>query len=489
MTILSKSKYLAFLQCAKLLWYNYNAKDKIPPPDAATQAIFDQGHEVGLIARELYPGGIEVGSGIIDMAEVDRLSREALMQRKPLYEAGFIHQQAYARADILVPAERTRWDLFEVKSSTEVKDINLQDLAFQWHTYAGAGVDIRKVFIVYINKMYVRKGEVDPQKLFIQADITADVEPLLKDVKKGIPAALEIISHKTEPDIPIGPQCSDPYECPLKEFCWKFLPRQNVMTLYRIGARGFDLLNEGVLRIMDLPAGVRLTASQAIQAKAVRTRTPQVNRSAIESFLQKLEYPCYYLDFETFGTAIPLFDDSRPYQQIPFQYSLQIQQKPGSKTQQKSFLSDGKSDPRPEVLSRLKDELGDTGSIIAYNASFERNRFAQAVQVLPSFRKWWEKTEPRLVDLLVPFRQFSYYHPDQEGSASIKAVLPALTGKGYEGMEIADGGTASLEFLRVMMTLVSAPERERVRERLVEYCGRDTGGMVEIVEKLNSLRQ
>jgi hypothetical protein len=485
--LLSKSKYLAFLQCSKLLWYHYNARDKVPPPGAATQAIFDQGHEVGLLARQLSPGGIEVGSGIIDPVEVDGLSREALGQREPLYEAGFIHQNAFARADLLVPAGKARWDLLEVKSSTEVKDINLHDLAFQWNTYAGAGLDIRNVFIVHINTAYVKIGAVDPKKLFVQKDVTAQVRPLLEEVKKGIPAALEVVGRRSAPGVPIGPQCNDPYDCPLQDLCWRFLPARSVMSLYRIGGKGFALLEQGVLRIKDLPTDFRLTARQAIQAEAVRTRTPQVNSRALDAFLQQLKYPLYYLDFETFGTAIPIFDDVRPYQQIPFQYSLEIQEKPGRKTRSLSYLSDGKFDPRPEILSRLKRELGDTGSIIAYNASFERNRLAEAVDVFPAYRDWWVKTEPRLIDLLIPFRQFHYYHPDQEGSASIKAVLPGLTGKGYEGMEIADGGMASLEFLRLTMTPVPASEREKVRERLEAYCGRDTGGMVEIVEKLRSL--
>lgn len=487
MTILSKSKYLAFIQCPKLLWYNYNARDKIPPPDAGTQAIFDQGHEVGFQARRLFPDGIEVGAGIIDPFEVDRRSRAALGQRKPLYEAGFINEHAYARADLLIPTGRDSWDLLEVKSSTDVKDINLRDLAFQWHTYSGGGLSLRKAFIVHISRDYVRKGEILPEALFARAEQTREVQPLLKDLKKEIAGALEIIAQKSEPQVAIGPQCSDPYDCPLQELCWKFLPRHSVTSLYRMGARKFELLQRGILSIKDVPAGEHLTAIQAIQARAVRTGSPHVDRAAISEFLEKLEYPLHFLDFETFGTAIPIFDDSRPYQQIPFQYSLEIQQKPGGKTRRISFLSDGKTDPRPEILARLRAELGDAGSILAYNAAFERSRLAEAVELFTSYRDWWTETELRIVDLLAPFRQFCYYHPDQEGSASIKDVLPALTGKGYEGMEISDGTTASLEFLRVMMGPVPSDEQKKVRQRLTEYCGRDTSGMVEIVEKLRGL--
>lgn len=484
---ISKSKYLSGFQCPKLIWYQYNRKGEIPEPDAATQAVFDQGHLVGKLAQSLFPGGLNVSPGTFSIPAVTAATREAVKHRKPLFEAGFTHKKAFARVDVLKPVGKDQWDIIEVKSSTEVKEIHLHDLAFQWYTYAGAGLDIRKVHLMHINNKYVRQGEVEAAALLTSEDVTTDVKPLLKEVGPRIAELTSTIGKRKTPDVLIGPHCDDPYACPLKELCWDFLPEHNVLTLTRIGERGFELVARGLSALKDLPRDFRLTAKQQIQVEALRSRTPYVDHEAIGEFLEQLDYPLYYLDFETFMTAIPLYDGVRPYQMIPFQFSLHVQNSPGGKLTHHSFLATGESDPRPHILSRLKELLGTSGSIVGYNVSFERSRLKESCEAYPKYLPWWKKTEPRLVDLLAPFRAFAYYHPSQKGSASIKAVLPALTGKSYKDLLIADGGTASLEYLRVTFGECEPKERERVRRNLETYCALDTKGMVDIVAALKSL--
>jgi len=251
--------------------------------------------------------------------------------------------------------------------------------------------------------------------------------------------------------------------------------------------KAFELIHSGILDILKLPKSVKLSDQQGIQVTAIRSGKTHIERLGIKSFLSQLNYPIYYLDFETMGTAIPLFDDVRPYQQVPFQFSLHIIQKPGYKPRHESFLAEGRIDPRPEILKRLKRVLGDHGSIVAYNASFETGKLRASCEVYKEYSSWFEKIEERIVDLLSPFKSFYYYHPKQMGSASIKSVLPALTGKGYEGMDIAEGGTASNEFLRVTFgEVIAEKERSTVRKNLEEYCKLDTLAMVEIVNKLQS---
>ena len=487
MPFISKSKYLAGLQCDKLLWTHYNAKDRIPSPDAGLQAIFDQGHEVGELAKSLYPGGIEVAPGTFAIPEVLRASQEAAHRRKPLFEAGFAHGNAYARVDILNPVGKDQWDLIEVKSSTQVKEINLHDVAFQRYTYEGAGFRIRKCFLVCINNEYVRKGEIDPEELFVRHDITEEVRAILPGVKERLGEMTKVIARRKEPDVSIGPQCDDPYVCPLHNLCWDFLPEQSVFTLYRGGAKSFALLATGVQAIADIPHGYKLSAAQGIQVEAVRSEEPHIDEEALGKFLRGMKYPLSYLDFETIGTAIPLFDGVRPYQQVPFQFSLHIVKEEGAKPEHHGFLASGREDPREEILAELKALLGTKGSIVAYNAGFEKRALKESVAVYRKYQTWYEKIEPRFVDLLQPFRAFHYYHPDQQGSASIKSVLPALTGSGYEGMEIADGGTASQEFLRITFGDVPARERQTVRKRLEEYCKKDTMAMVEVVEAIEKI--
>ena len=485
---LSKSTFLMGRQCSKLLWFRYNAKDQIPAPDEATQAVFDQGNEVGALAHQLFPGGIEIDTAPGDFDGAIRRTNEALKLRRPIYEATFAHGGGYARVDILVPVAGHAWDLVEVKSTTSLKeDVHLPDIAFQAYVLTGAGIKLRKCFLAHINGEFVRRGEINPQKFFTLEDVTKPVSAMTRDIEEQIEAMQRVIRAKAHPEIQIGPHCSNPYSCPLQNRCWSFLPEASVFTLYRGGAKGFALLQQGIQKLADIPADVTLSDNQSIQRAALLAGQPHIDRPALAAFLGQIEHPVSYLDFETIGTAIPLFDGVRPYQQIPFQYSLHIRRRANAKPEHRSFLAEGTVDPRSEFMRQLRADLPDTGSVVAYNASFEISRLKECCELLPKFKPWLRKVTPRVVDLLLPFRGFRYHHPDQNGSNSMKAVLPALTGQGYEKLAIQEGGAASREFLRVTFGDVTAAERRRVRRDLEEYCARDTLGMVQIVDRLKRL--
>jgi len=485
---LSKSTFLMGRQCSKLLWFRYNAKDQIPAPDEATQAVFDQGTEIGELAHQLFPGGIVVAPGIIAADEVLAATRKAIQSRQPLYEAAFAYHGGYARADILVPVARDAWDLVEVKSTTQLKeDVHLPDIAFQALVLSGAGIKLRNCFLAYINNRFVRHGAIDPQKFFALKDVTKPVSALSRDIEDQIDAMQRVIGAKSHPEIQIGPHCDNPYTCALHERCWSFLPEASVFTLYRGGQKGFSLLKRGIEKLADIPADVALTDIQTIQRAALLAGQPHIDRPALAAFLGQLEYPVSYLDFETIGTAIPLFDGVSPYQQVPFQYSLHILRSANAKPEHRQFLAEGTADPRPEFMRQLRAALPEIGSVVTYNASFETSRLKECCELLPEFKPWSRKVTPRIVDLLLPFRGFRYYHPQQDGSASMKAVLPALTGQGYEKLTIQEGGAASREFLRVTYGQVTSSERRRVRRDLEEYCGLDTLGMVQIVDQLKRL--
>jgi hypothetical protein len=483
----SKSKFRWGCQCRKLLWYAYNAKDQIPEPDAAQQAIFDQGHEVGALAKSLYPGGMEVSAGVTDFEQVLRQSLMAAKARKPLFEAGFVHSGGFARVDILNPVGRDAWDIIEVKSSTEVKDVNLLDLAFQAFVYNGAGLNIRRCYLMHVSRHYVRPGPVDPKKFFKLVDVTKDVSGLSRDIEPQLEDMFRTIRRKQEPDIQIGPHCSDPNPCPLQDRCWAFLPPDNVTNLYYGGKKCWRLLGDGILRLKDIPDSVDMTDRQAIQRKAALTGQPHVDRKALATFLKRLKYPVGYLDFETFNTAIPLFDGLTPFQQVPFQFSLHRQVVPNAKPEHHAFLADGRGDPRPEFLNRLRDCIGDTGAVVVYNAKFEKGVLDRLANAFPEHTGWIDGVKARIIDLLDPFQSFDYYHPEQHGSASIKAVLPALTGRSYADLEIQEGGQANLEYMRVHFGEVSQDERRKVREQLERYCGQDTEGMLWVVDALRAL--
>jgi hypothetical protein len=483
----SKSKYLWGLQCSKLLWNVYNTKHLIPEPDAPTQAIFDQGHQVDELARQLFPGGIEIGGDVYDFNELVSQSKRALKQRRPLYEPAFTFNGGFARADILNPVDDDAWDLVEVKSTTELKDIHLHDIAFQAFVLSGAGLKIRRCILAHINSDFVKSGAIDPRQFFVLEDVTDQVLGLSRSIEPKLDEMFGTIRHHECPEIRIGPHCDDPYTCPLHDHCWSFLPESNVTTLYRGGAKRFKLLEKGVSNLTDIPNDFPLTDNQEIQRFTAKTGQPHVDKPAIKAFLKQFQYPVSFLDFETFGTAIPLLDGTRPYMQIPFQYSAHIVQSPGAEPEHFKFLAEGTSDPRPEFMRRQRAALPTEGSVVAFNAQFELRRLKECNDLMPEFRPWVSSVKRRIVDLLQPFRGFRYYHPKQNGSASMKSVLPAMTGKGYDHLAIQDGAIASLQFLRATFGNVSAEETETIRKQLDQYCGLDTMGMIWIVDSLRGL--
>ena len=488
---LSKSSFASGLQCHKRLWIEKKSPELVPEPSASQQAVFDQGHEIGSWSQKLFPDGILL-SGELEFASHLDASRQALATCRPLFEPAFAIPGAYARADILKPVDSTKWDLLEVKSASnvwesggEIKSVHLHDIAFQLYVYREAGVEVRKAYLVFLNRNYVRRGEIDPHQLFRFEDVTNQVEALLPSIPHQLDSLAQVLSGPSVPDVQIGPQCNAPYECRLKPHCWKHVPGDSVFTLTRAGAKAWTWWKSGIFRVADLPEGERYSANQAIQITVERTGETYFDESEVERFLEGLRYPLHFLDFETVMPAVPLFDGCRPYAQVPFQFSLHVQQSPGGALTHTGFLADGTGDPRPGFLEALQSCLGPSGSIVSYNSGFETARLRDLIASFPS-ADWIDSILPRFAeaDLLKPFQKFALYHPSQHGSASIKAVLPAFTDLSYDDLTIQEGGTASNQFLRLLKGQVPAQEISGLRDSLLRYCERDTYAMVKLVEKL-----
>jgi hypothetical protein len=391
----------------------------------------------------------------------------------------------FSRLDILNPAGRSRWDIVEVKSSTSVKDENIHDVSFQKLCAEKQGLTIDKCYLAFINNQYVRNGEIDPTRLFTVQDITGEVEAASEGIQDRIQSMFETIAAPQCPEVPLGSRCSSPYDCPVT-LCRDELPQNNIFSLYRGGQKCFELLQSGIFYLKDIPVDYKLSQSQKIQQWCDIYGAPHIEGGPLRDFLGTLQPPVHYLDFETINPAIPLFDGIRPYQKVPFQFSLHILD---GRTEMRhySYLAAGTDDPRPEFLRRLKETIGPSGSIVTYNQSFEEGVLQELAGAFPEYAEWVAGIRGRLVDLLKPFRSFQYYHPQQNGSASIKHVLPALTGQGYEGMAIGDGDTASRAFLNVTYGEATEEERQQVRADLEKYCSLDTEAMVLIIEKLKQV--
>ncbi len=449
----------------------------------------NDGRRVEELARRLYPDGIMIKKSH-ELSETDALSREALSRRLPLFEAGFLVDHAFARADILVPVGEDEWELIEVKSSTDTKAEHYYDVAFQKYVYQAAGLKISACSLMHINREYVKHGEPDINLLFVKKDLGEKVAEILPEVPGNIEAMAAMLERESPPLITPGRQCGEVRDCPLESECWSFLPAEgDVFTLHRGVKSAFDLFELGVLDLKAIPADFVLTDKQAIQLGTVKSGRPHVDSAALERFFSKLSYPLYFLDFETISPVIPIYDNSSPYEEIPFQFSLHVIEREGEEAKHDSFLADGETDPRPEVLRRLKELLGDKGTILAYYAQYEMKVLSRACRAFPEFAAHFSAVEKRFVDLLEVFSDFAFYHPGQEGRLSIKKVLPILTGKSYQGLRIEDGRTASVEYARVTFDPKIEPEeRAEIRQALEVYCRLDTQAMIDILSALKTFK-
>jgi len=485
MALLTKSKYIIGLQCPKYLWMMFHDLDKIPKFDLATEFIIKQGNQIGQLAKKLFPNGVDLPEDNKDFKINVQKTQELLKQRKIIFEAGIIAGELYARADILVPAGKNEWDIIEVKGSTKVKDEHIQDVSFQKYVYEKAGLKIRKCFLLHVNNDFLKKGKITPKDLLIQEEITTEVSEAIYGIQERIDGMMDIINSEDAPVVSIGNGCNNGLEC-VSEDCWNFLPEGHVFELYYGGKKSLELLEAEVYFIKDIPDDFKLSDKQEIQRKCANTGKTHINKEGIKKFLTSLEYPLHYLDFETFNVAIPLFDGMKPYQQIPFQWSLHIDGR--KQVTHFEYLASSKDDPREKFLLELKKVLGSSGSIVVFNKSFEIGRLKELAEAFPEHQKWAEAVISRIVDLIVPFRNFHYYNPQQKGSCSIKDVLPAVIGDNpYKKLDINNGGIASVSYYEMIYN--DAEDKDKIREDLLKYCKLDTEAMVWIVEELGKIIQ
>ncbi len=485
--ILSKSTYLRGTQCTKSLYLNKHHPELKDPISDAQQAIFDKGHLIGQYARELFTGGVDASEG--EPFEVERSinkTQELIHAgQQVIYEAAFEYDGVLCYMDILVK-DNEGWKAYEVKGSTNLKNYHIDDTSLQYYVITHAGLPLEDISIVCLNNAYVRQGEIEPEKLFKVESVLEKVKKKQNEVEANIAVFRQVLESPDVPAVDIGPYCTDPYPCDFKGHCWKDIPENTVFNIHRLaGKKKFEFYDQGIISFEDLvKEKVSLNPQQWMQVEAGLNGTITQNKTALKSFCDRLSYPLYFMDFETFQPSIPLYDNSRPYQQIPFQYSMHLQKQPGGEVLHAEFLADGKGDPRKDFIESLIGDTGDDGDILVYNQTFEIRILRELAMDFPEYKDPMEKIINRIVDLMKPFQQKQYYTADMQGSYSIKKVLPALVPElKYDDLEISEGGSASRGF-EELKELEDGQEKETLRENLLEYCKLDTWAMVKILEKI-----
>jgi len=442
-------------------------------------------------AHGLFQDALQIAQDI-PLKEIIAQSKEALLRpifNKPIFNAVLEAKDLIAEIDILLPLDDGSFDLFEVKATVEPQPHHLPDIAFQRQVLTSAGLKMHCCYLLTLNNKYVRHGEIEPKKLFNKKDVTEGASNLAQEIGHQISLAKEIIAQKKCPEIEIGAHCDNPYLCPMKEVCWEKVNKtpNNIFTLNRMPQKNaWALYNQGTIESKDIPADYKLMPRQRIQIGCEKTGQSYVSKKALKEFLDGIIYPIYLLDFETIAPAIPMVDGVKPYQQVPFQFSLQKLDAPDDEPYDFGWIWECDNETCKSMLFQLKEFLSETGSIVAYNASFEKNVLKWMAKMSPEYGEWVDGVLERFVDLLVPFRNFVIYHPGQHGSCSLKSVLPALTGQRYDHLQVQNGEMAGWTY-RKMLESEDEEESDGLRDDLKKYCRLDTFGMVMLLRKLKEL--
>lgn len=480
---LSKSLFLRGIQCHKSLYlhkYSPELKDEI---SEAQQALFQTGIDIGLYAQKLFPNGVEIPFEDVSLSDqLDRTIKEIERETDTLYEPAFKYDDIFVKVDILHKG-RQGWEIYEVKGSTEVKAVHYDDIAVQYYVIKGCGLTVSKASLVHINNQYVRHGEIEVNKLFTIEDLTDAVIEKQGFVEDEIEKMRRMLQGE-EPDIDIGGHCSDPYDCNFYGHCWQHIPEDSIFGLRGHGPDKFDLYRQGIVGLQDVPKDL-LPRNQRIQWEGTVEKKNVINRDGVKEFLDSLWYPLCFLDFETtFMVPIPMFDGTRPYQQVPFQYSLHVLENENSAMEHYEFLAPANVDQRRDFVENLLNEVPEDACVLVYNQAFEKRILGYVRGWFPEYTAQIDRIIDNIRDLMVPFRNKDIYHWEMDGSYSLKYVLPALVPElSYDNMEISDGGMASSAWLN-LWELEDASEIERIRNALLEYCKLDTLGMVRILERL-----
>jgi CRISPR/Cas system-associated exonuclease Cas4 (RecB family) len=442
--ILSKSTFMYGCQCPLRLYLHKFRPELQNEEDEETAAVYIEGTNIGVLARDVFPGGTnaEPPDSFSYALSVEKTQTLLKSGASIIYEAAFNFEGVLCAIDILV-MENGKWFAYEVKNSTKVKPAHIMDASLQYYVITNAGLSLKDISIMYLDNTYVKRGEVEIQKLFAHVSVLEQVKQHQAFIEEKANDLKLMLANKKQPKVEPGNHCFTPYDCNFTEHCWK-----NVVE---------EKQDYGKLKI---------------------------DKIAIREFLDELSYPLFFFDFETVAHPVPVYDESRPYQQVPFQYSIHVKRNATAEMEHFAFLGDGINEPREQLIINLIKHCETKGTILVWYKPFENSRLKELARDFPNYEKEIHKLQERLVDLMVPFKKGYYHHPSFEGSSSIKKVLPVLVPElSYYDLEVQNGTMASGTYAKLKEQTEEIQTQQC--EALLAYCHLDTLAMVRIFEKLN----
>ncbi|HCC05415.1 TPA: hypothetical protein DEP58_03890 [Patescibacteria group bacterium] len=496
--ILSKSNFLLYLRHPAWLWLEKHNKSILPEVDDNTQAIFDAGNLFETYAEQLFPEGVTLGyktNGKFDGKKywaLPETTQRALEEKVPVLFQGRLEIQGITCIfDVLERNENGTYNLYEIKSSTKAKPEHEHDLAFQTIVLESSGLSIESMFVIHVNNEYVRNGTIPPEEITDITEVTSAVRTILPQTMIDIEDAKAVMASHTMPD-------PSPRHARLGSFAaWMEIytilqPHLDPYNIYKLcspGARRIGELEDGGIQtIADIPDDENLTVKQRYQVQATQMGTRIIKRDEIETFLQTFQYPLYFFDYETLASVVPPFDGMRPYQQVPFQYSLHILRDPLAPLEHREFLHTENSSPVQHLVKQLKSDIGSIGSVVVWYQNFEKSCNVTLANFVPEHREFLYALNDRIVDLMIPFSEGWFVDKDFFGSASIKAVLPVLVPElSYKDLVIQGGATAQNTWMSTIFGGKNQNKKDIIMEDMRKYCTLDTLAMVKIWEVLSNV--
>ena len=487
---LSKSRYTQGVTCEKKLWLSCYKPEEAE--DVGNEAVFENGNKVGDLARHIFGEEyilIDFDKGIQSMLD----DTKKYMDEKPniICEASFNYEGNFCSVDVL-KNDLDGVEIYEVKSSTEISDIYIDDISYQTWVLKKCGLNVKKSCIVYINNQYVKNGDFDINEFFNIEDVSDSLD--LETVEENVKKLKEIIDKKSEPSIDLSLSCHKPYDCPFFKYCTKKLPTPNVFDIgWNVHFdKKIDMYKRNHISFEEVIDKEVINDKATEQLRfALKEHEPKINKTNIKNLLNSFTFPLYFLDFESFQPCIPEIDGTKPYQQICFQYSLHYYLEKNGELYHKEFLSDDyNGNPMYGLCKRLCEDIPMNSCVLVYNQSFEKARLKEMASLFPEFSEHLLNIRDNIIDLMIPFFNQDYYVKEMEGRWSIKVVLPALfpndESLDYHNLEqVHKGDEASNAYLSLQN--LSKEEQDILRSNMLKYCKLDTYAMVKIYEKLKEI--
>ncbi|SDY38649.1 protein of unknown function [Ruminococcaceae bacterium YAD3003] len=507
MVYLSKSKYCGLWQCPKIAWLR-QYKPEAATIDEMVQARFDAGNVVGDLAMELFGDFVEVTTYNGEKLDLPKMIEKTTIEMEKgtenICEASFSYNGLYCAVDIL-KKDGDGWAIYEVKSSTkhmkddgtytDDKEVYVADISYQKYVLEHCGVKVTGTYLVCLNGDYVFDGTLDLSQLFFISDVSDEVPNEIAKIEPNLAIAERVLTSDEEPDIDLDIYCKKPYDCAFWKYCSQHIPEQSVFKLYRLPAKKkFEYYHNGWITYRDLIDNAPITNEKQLRQIefALEDKGTYVNKTEIAVFMQSLSYPLYFLDFETMQPVIPEYVGTKPYAQIPFQYSLHYIEHEDGELKHKEFLAESGTDPRRALAERLCEDIPMNVCVTAYNKAFECTRIKELAETYPDLAEHLTNIRNNIVDLLVPFQSGWYYNKAMGGSFSIKSVLPAIypddPSLNYHNLEgVHNGGEAMTIFPKIKD--MSPEEKQIARRNLLKYCELDTYAMVKVWQELVRVAQ